>query len=157
MPEKTGAGGKPQDYSENNGRYGNGVKSFSETRDDYEKASNGTDFQRTKKEYEEAKEKPKRLDIPDAYKFNRRDTKHHIDHAKEMGYKNMRDYETAAVEFFNSDRGKLYYSEARDRYYRYNEKTREFVSVSGDVVHTFKYVTKKEFNRKIRQDKLYEQ
>lgn len=98
-----------------------------------------------------------RNNIPKAVKFNRLDTKHHIGHAKEMGYKNMRDYESAAVEFFNSDRGRLYYSDARQRYYRYDERTREFVSVSDDMVHTFKYVTKKEFNRKIGQDKLYEQ
>ena len=93
----------------------------------------------------------------EVFKFHRRDTKHHITHAREMGYKNMRDYEAAAVEFFNSKKGKLYYSAARDRYYRYDEKTGYFCSASGDTVHTFKYVTKKEFYRKIKQDKLYEQ
>lgn len=95
--------------------------------------------------------------LPEVSKFNRLNTRHHIDHAREMGYKSMRDYEAAAIEFFNSDKGKLYYSEARDRYYRYEEKTGCFCSASGETVHTFKYATKKEFYRKIKQDKLYEQ
>lgn len=93
----------------------------------------------------------------EVFKFHRLDTKHHADHAREMGYKNMRDYEAAAVEFFNLNKGKLYYSKARGRYYRYEEKTGYFCSTSDDTVHTFKYVTKKEFYRKIKQDKLYEQ
>lgn len=94
--------------------------------------------------------------IPQATKFNRLKTKHHIAHALEMGYKSMKDYEVAAINFFNSDKGKLFYSEARDRYYRYDEKLNLFVAASDGIIHTFKNVSKKEFNRKIKQDKLYE-
>ena len=93
-------------------------------------------------------------DPPKAYSFNRLNTKHHIGHAKEMGFKNQKEYEAAAVEFFNSDRGTLYYSEARKRYYRYEEKTGLFVSSSDGLIHTYKFVSKKEFLRKIKQDEL---
>lgn len=58
---------------------------------------------------------------------------------------------------YNSDKGRLYYSNARGRFYRYDEKTKEFVSSSGGVVHTFDFVSKSEFKRKMGQDKLDEQ
>ncbi len=89
--------------------------------------------------------------------FNRLETKHHQRHAKEMGFKNMQEYEKAAVSFFNSDKGKLYYSKARDRFYRYDEKTRIFVSSSNGLVHTFDFVSRSDFKRKMRQDDLDEQ
>ncbi len=94
--------------------------------------------------------------LPKVSKFNRLNTRHHIDHSREMGYKNMRGYEAAAVEFFNSNKGKLYYSEARGRYYRYEEKTGRFCVVSGGTVHTFNIYTKKKFDKIKVQDKLYE-
>lgn len=91
---------------------------------------------------------------PKAYSFNRLNTKHHISHAKEMGFKNPKEYEAAAVEFFNSDRGTLYYSNKSKKYYRYEEKTGLFVSSSDGLIHTYKFVSKKEFLRKIKQDEL---
>ena len=93
---------------------------------------------------------------PKAYSFNRLNTKHHIGHAKEMGFKNPKEYEAAAVEFFNSDRGTLYYSEARKRYYRYEEKTGLFCVSMDGVVNTFNIYTKKKFDLIKRQDKLRE-
>lgn len=93
---------------------------------------------------------------PKAYSFNRLNTKHHIGHAKEMGFKNQKEYEAAAVEFFNSDRGTLYYSEARKRYYRYEEKTGLFCVSMDGVVNTFNIYTKKKFDLIRRQDKLRE-
>lgn len=101
----------------------------------------------------EAKSFPK---PPKAYSFNRLNTKHHKDHAKEMGFKNTKEYEAAAVEFFNSDRGVLYYSEARDRYYRYEEKTGILCVSMGGVVNTFNVYSKKKFDLIKRQDKLHE-
>ena len=101
---------------------------------------------------------PEKLPIPEkAVRFNRLETKHHRRHAKEMGFKNTRDYERAAIEFFNSNKGTLYYSRARGRFYRYDEKTKFFVSSSSVVIHAFDFVSKSEFMRKIRQDKLDEQ
>ena len=38
----------------------------------------------------------------------RKETAHHIAHAKEMGFKNQDEYERVACEFFNGDQGKLY-------------------------------------------------
>lgn len=93
---------------------------------------------------------------PKAYSFNRLNAKHHKDHSKEMGFKNPKEYEAAAVEFFNSDRGVLYYSEARDRYYRYEEKTGIFCVSMDGVVNTFNIYSKKKFDLIKRQDKLHE-
>ena len=119
---------------------------------------NGTKTYRQNASYEEILAIDKRTaaaNVPTAVKFNRLHTKHHADHAREMGYKNMRAYEAAAVEFFNSKKGKLYYSAARDRYYRYDEKTGYFCVASGDMVHTFNVYTKKKFNKIKVQDELY--
>ena len=101
----------------------------------------------------EAKSFPK---PPKAYSFNRLNTKHHKDHAKEMGFKNTKEYEAVAVEFFNSDRGVLYYREARNRYYRYEEKTGIFCVSMDGVVNTFNIYSKKKFDLIKRQDKLHE-
>lgn len=103
--------------------------------------------------------KPKRPAPEKAYGFankERQNTKNHVSHAKEMGYKNQRDYERAAADFFNSSRGKLYYSELRERYYRYDEKTGEMAVSSNGVIHTYLKRTKKEFQRAVVQDKLDE-
>ena len=101
----------------------------------------------------EAKSFPK---PPKAYSFNRLNTKHHKDHSKAMGFKNTKEYEAAAVEFFNSDRGVLYYSEARNRYYRYEEKTGIFCVSMDGVVNTFNIYSKKKFDLIKRQNKLHE-
>ena len=97
-----------------------------------------------------------KVNPPKAYSFNRLNTKHHKDHAKAMGFKNTKEYEAAAVEFFNSDRGILYYSEARKRYYRYEEKTGLFCVGMDGVVNTFNTYSKKKFDLIKRQDKLHE-
>lgn len=100
-----------------------------------------------------AAEKPK----PEkATGFNRLETKHHQRHAKEMGFKNTKEYERAAVEFFNSDKGKLYYSNAKNRFYKYDEKTKFFCSSSNGVIHTFLSCSTKKFEDIKRQDKVYE-
>lgn len=98
---------------------------------------------------------PEKLPIPEkAVGFNRLETKYHQCHAQEMGFKNTRDYERAAVEFFNSDKGKLYYSEKRGKFYRYDEKSQLLVISSKGVIHTFGKRTQKEFERIRRQDQL---
>ena len=88
--------------------------------------------------------------------FNRLNTAHHQRHAKEMGFKNAREYERAAVEFFNSDRGTLYYSEERKRYYRYEEKTGILCVSTDGIINTFNIYSKKKFEMIKRQDKLHE-
>lgn len=88
--------------------------------------------------------------------FNRLNTAHHQRHAKEMGFKNLKEYERAAVNFFNSARGQLYYSTKWEKFYRYDKTTKELAVSSGGVVHTFWKRTLKEFERIRRQDKLDE-
>ena len=144
MAKKKGAGGKLQAYDERSGMYVADYAAF------------GTQELRERQIIEipaNAKHPP----VEKAFGFNRLDTKHHQRHAREMGFKNMKEYELAAVEFFNSDKGKLYYSQARRRFYRYDEKTGFFVSSSNGLIHTFDLVSKSEFKRKMRQDDLNEQ
>lgn len=86
--------------------------------------------------------------------FNRLETKHHQRHVKEMGFKNTKEYEKAAVTFFNSDKGKLYYSEKWGKFYRYDEKAQLLAISSKGVIHTFWKRTQKEFERIRRQDQL---
>ena len=103
----------------------------------------------------EADVPPQRRHEP-ATGFNRLETKHHRRHAQEMGFKSMQEYEKAAVAFFNSDKGKLYYSQVKERYYRYDEKTRFFCSSSHGVIHTFLLYSPKKFERIKKQDEVYE-
>ena len=105
------------------------------------------------REQSAAAEKPK----PEkATGFNRLETKHHQRHAKEMGFKNTKEYERAAVEFFNSDKGKLYYSEKWGKFYRYDVATGWFCASSEGVIHTLTKYSKKKFEEIKRQDKAYE-
>ncbi len=89
-----------------------------------------------------------------AVEFNRLNTDHHEKHRKEMGFKDMKQYEAAAVEFFNSDKGELYYSERRHRFYRYDEKTGELAISSEGLIHTFNKYSLKKFRKIERQDFL---
>ena len=91
--------------------------------------------------------------IPYASDFNRLKTAHHMGHAKEMGFKNQKQYETAAIKFWNSGEGDIYYSKKRNRFYKYNTKTLEFVAVSEKgVVYTYMNLSKNTFIRKEKQD-----
>lgn len=143
MPKKRGAGGRLQTFSQKNGRY-----------------ANDESLRESVRIYSDEPDKdapPEKLPNPEkAVRFNRLETKHHQRHAKEMGFKNTRDYERAAVEFFNSDRGKLYYSLAKERFYRYEERTKLFCSSSHGEIHTFLKYSNKKFEDIKKQDKVYE-
>ena len=94
--------------------------------------------------------------IPQAVGFNRSKTKHHQRHAAEMGL-NEREYIQQSISFFNGNEGQVYFSERRERFYKYNQKSMEFVAVSQNgVVHTYRLVSPKEFEKIKRQDKLHE-
>lgn len=94
--------------------------------------------------------------IPQAIGFNRPKTKHHLRHAQEMGL-NEKEYIRRAISFFNGNAGQVYFSERRERFYKYNQKSMEFVAVSQNgVVHTYRLVSPKEFEKIKRQDKLHE-
>lgn len=96
--------------------------------------------------------------VPTAVKFNRLNTNNHIRHAKELGYKNQTEYEKAAIDFFNSKRGKLYMDLRLGKFYRYEEKTRLIAVVDNDDgICTFhRLENKNAFMRKIKQEGLYE-
>lgn len=143
MAEKKGAGGKPQTYDESSGRYVADYAAF------------GTQELRER----QIIEIPANAEHPPAEKaigFHRLDTKHHQRHAREMGFKNMREYEQAAVAFFNSDKGKLYYSRKNKRFYRYDEKSRKFVSSGEGIIYTFYFLRPKQFEVKVKSDECIE-
>lgn len=98
------------------------------------------------------------VSVPSAAKFNRLNTKNHIRHAKELGYKNQAEYEKAAADFFGSARGKLYVDLRLKKFYRYEEKTRLLAVVDGDGgICTFcRAESKTYFDRKTKQEGLYE-
>ena len=85
----------------------------------------------------------------------RKNTKNHIAHAKEMGFKNQDEYEKAACDFFNEGEGDLYYRERRKRFYRYDRKTKRMVASSDGIIHTFMLVSEKKFETKKKEDKLW--
>ena len=98
----------------------------------------------------------RQVPVPKAVGFNRSKTKHHQKHAAEMGL-NEREYIQQSISFFNGNAGQVYFSERRERFYKYNQKSMEFVAVSQNgVVHTYRLVSPKEFEKIKRQDKLHE-
>lgn len=98
------------------------------------------------------------VSVPSAAKFNRLNTKNHIRHAKELGYKNQAEYEKAAADFFGSARGKLYIDLRLKKFYRYEEKMRLLVVVDGDggIGSFYRTESKTYFERKREQLNLYE-
>ncbi len=82
----------------------------------------------------------------------RLNTKDHIAHARDMGYKNQKEYEKGACEFFNFGKGDLYFSKKRKRFFKYDNKKLLCVSSDG-VIHTFMIVNIKKFNKmKVQED-----
>lgn len=170
MAKKPGAGGKEQPYDKANGQYlqSESGAAFTEkckdcdSRDDFgQTVSRAQRTYRQNASYKEILAADKRAssaNVPTAVKFNRLNTKNHIRHAKELGYKNQAEYEKAAANFFSSTRGKLYIDLRLKKFYRYEEKTRLLAVVDGDGgICTFHRVENKNaFIRKIKQEGLYE-
>lgn len=87
----------------------------------------------------------------------RLNTEHHVKHAQEMGYKTQREYEAAAIEFWKNGEGRVYYSRARDRFYKYDSKSERKIVVSRDgIVNTYMVERYKNFSIKVRWDNLEE-
>ena len=94
--------------------------------------------------------------VPKAVGFNRSKTKHHQRHAAEMGL-NEREYIQQSISFFNSNDGQLYFSERRERFYKYDTITQRLVVVSIDgIVHTYQFSSSKRFLKIKGQDELWE-
>ncbi len=85
----------------------------------------------------------------------RKNTSHHIAHAKEMGFQNQSEYERAAIHFWEHGNGVRYISELRNRYYQYDPKTERFLSIDANgCIRTFMIYKKEKFNEKIEKEKL---
>lgn len=154
MAEKKGAGGEPQTFDTETGQYGG------------EAGNNSADGNNSYDSRDDFKQVVDRatgkvlstVSVPTAVKFNRLNTKNHIRHAKELGYKDQAEYEKAAADFFSSTRGKLYIDLRLKKFYRYEEKTRLLAVVDGDGgICTFcRAESKTYFDRKMKQEGLYE-
>ncbi|MBQ9743507.1 MAG: hypothetical protein IJW19_00085 [Clostridia bacterium] len=84
-------------------------------------------------------------------------TPHHIKHQKEMGYKNSKDYEQGAINFWKNEKGVYYYSRARQRFYKYDEPTKRImVANKNKTIHTFYIANKTDFEVTKRWDDLVE-
>ena len=87
---------------------------------------------------------------------DRLNTADHIAHAKEMGYKNQKEYEKGACDFFNSNQGKLFFGKRRNRYFRYDKKSGKLCVSSNGIIYTFLKYNLKKFNKIKEQEQLYE-
>lgn len=94
--------------------------------------------------------------IPVASSFHNVKTPHHRGHVKELGYKNEKEYVKGAIQFFNSSKGDLFYSEVRDRYYRYDPSSRLLAICDNEgIIRTFyRTIKNKEFEKMRIQEKL---
>ena len=82
-------------------------------------------------------------------------TKHHVRHQEEMGYKTSSEYVNGARDFWVNETGTVYYSAARDSFYKYNEKSEKLLVASSDgTIHTFMLYSRKQFWRIERWDSL---
>lgn len=95
----------------------------------------------------------------EAYGFADRErlyTSHHIAHAREMGYKTQREYEVAAIEFWNEGEGKVYRG-IDGNFYKYDSSDNRFLVISpGGYIRTFFVYDNNKFERKRVQLRLYE-
>lgn len=154
MAKKPGAGGELREYDTSDGQY--------EKEDGGESADSNKGYD-SRDDFKQIVDRAtgkvlSTVTVPSAVKFNRLNTKNHIRHAKELGYKNQAEYEKAAADFFGSARGKLYIDLRLKEFYRYEEKMRLLAVVDGDGgICTFcRAESKTYFDRKMKQERLYE-
>ncbi len=88
-------------------------------------------------------------DVPkDVYSFRNKELLHrpdHLRHVKEMGFSTQKEYEKAAVEFWNSGKGELYYSDKKGgRFIRTSKNRICVVTIDGYIATFFDFQTKKE-------------
>ena len=89
------------------------------------------------------------------FKGEKAKTAHHQRHVTEFGYKSSREYVLGAQQFWKLEVGDVYYSVARDCFYKYDSKSERLLVVSSDgTIHTYMPKSRKEFWRTERWDKL---
>lgn len=146
MPKKEGAGGKPQEYDAESGRYGDGNGSYRQNTDYQAILENDKRREAVNKYSDEPGQDAGEMGLNrspvEAVGFARRDTRHHKSHAEEMGL-NQREYEREAISFFNSNKGELFYCEREKRYYRFDKKTLKVAMCDDDGAIRSYYISKK--------------
>lgn len=71
---------------------------------------------------------------------------------KDMGYKNSKEYEQGAIDFWKNGKGDMYYSRARKRFYKHDKASNKILVANKDgIIHTFYKADKGEFDNKIRK------
>ena len=97
------------------------------------------------------------LQIPpkEAFGFARLDTEHHKKHSDEMGFKDVSAYEKASIEYWNTGKGEIYFSQLTKRFYKYSVDSTRFLSIDKEgIIHTFFLLPSKDFKRKTMQERL---
>lgn len=135
-----------------------------------EKYSSPSEYERIKldlqffaKKSKEGKKEISDKDIPtppkEAYGFlnkERLHTKHHVNHSKEMGFKDQDDYERAAIDFWERGEGKVYASKLYPKFYKYDKKSKSLLTISyAGIIHTFMKRTEHDFSKIMIQERLY--
>ena len=148
MAEKTGAGGKPQEFDEESGRYGSDSVGKS-----YRKNTSYAEII--------ADERGNTIQLPKkASGFEDKKRKHspdHVRHAEEMGFKNHDEYENAAIDFWNKGEGGIFYGNKRKRFAKYNERTGEYLVIDSDgTLRTYYKINLKKFKSIQKKEGLTE-
>ena len=79
----------------------------------------------------------------------------HLDHMRKMGFKNPKEYQRAAIDFWNSGDGIVCFGGLRKRFYKYNTQNNRMIVVSDDgIIHTFYTVGEKKFKKISAQERL---
>lgn len=77
---------------------------------------------------------------PKAYGFEkgRENTKDHIRHTQEMGFKDQRQYIREAINFWDNGAGEVYFCERKTCFYKYNDKKEWMLTINPDgTIRTF--------------------
>ena len=161
MATKTGAGGEPQEYNEQDGRYCfRQNMTYPEILQYFAKKS-PDGWKNSEKRKREADSENSR-DIPQrpqkAFGFARLKTKHHNQHMVDMGFKDEASYQRAAIEFWESGQGTVYYSVLRKNFAKESPDKSKIVVVEtdGTIKTYFPFKTKKARDRYLLQDRWQE-
>lgn len=77
----------------------------------------------------------------------------HIQHSKEMGFKNQDEYERAAIDFWDNGQGEVYHGSKRGRFAKFNKRTGEYVVTDKDgTLRTYYKLPLKQFEKKVKQE-----
>ena len=76
-------------------------------------------------------------------------------HCYELGYKNQTDYEKGAIDFWERNKGIVYFSHRRKYFYKFDDKHTKMLVISSDgIIHTFMPSSISKFMHTERTDKL---